>query len=321
MKLLFAGGADISVPSLQKCAENFSVSAVLTHPDTKAGRGKKTKVNPVKAEAQRLGFPCIEAAAVDDAAANRVKEFGPDLLVVVAYGRLFPEPFLALFPRGGINLHPSLLPKYRGPSPATAAVLNGDKVSGITIQRIASKMDAGDILLQETVPLADNETTGTLLEKAAGPGAALLVQAIREWSDGSISPVPQDDSDATYCRLIRKEDGLIDWTADAGRIERMVRAYDPWPRAYTYYNGKKLLILEASGPLAAAQTAAAGEVSVRREDSGKVMGIDKKEGILIQTGNGVLAVRRLQLEAKKALDWKAFVNGNQQFVGSHLGQT
>jgi methionyl-tRNA formyltransferase len=315
MKLLFAGGAEISVPSLGKCAREYTVSAVLTHPDTQAGRGKKMTVNPVKAEALKLGIPCIEAETLDHGAAEAVRRFAPELLVVVAYGKLFPKSFLSLFPLGGINLHPSLLPKYRGPSPAAAAILNGDKFTGITIQRIAYTMDTGDILVQKTLPIADTETAGSLMAKAAVPGAELLLTGIKGWADGSLTPVPQDDAEASYCRLIGKEDGRIDWREDAKRIERKVRAYDPWPRAFTFYGEKKLLILEAavSESVPPEGPAPAGP--------GKVTGIDKKEGILIQTGSGVLAVRRLQLQAKKALDWKAFINGNQQFVGSHLGQT
>lgn len=314
MTLLFAGGAEISVPSLTRLSKEHTIAAVLTHPDTTAGRGRKKRVNPVKEEAQRLGIPVIEAEAIDDPVMEKVKRSGADLLAVVAYGKLFPKSFLKLFPRGGMNLHPSLLPRYRGPSPATAAILNGDRETGITIQRIAYEMDTGDIVLQQTLPVDEDETTGSLLTKAAFPGAELMAEAVRGWESGSITPVPQNEKDASYCRLIRKEDGRIDWREPAPVIERKMRAYDPWPRTFTEVDGLKLMILEAAPAETADIEPSDGSVP------GKVLGIDKKEGILIQTGNGVLAVRRLQMQSKKALDWRSFINGNQHFVGSLLGQ-
>lgn len=309
MNIVFAGGAEISIPTLQVLAQEHSISAVLTHPETVAGRGRKKKVNPVKETAVSLGLVCIEAEELKGEIFDVIKKSRPELLAVVAYGKLFPEEFLRLFPRGAVNMHPSLLPKYRGPSPVTAAILNGDDETGITVQYMERKMDAGDIILQERFPLGGNETTGSLLRKLAEPGARLMARAVREIEAGTAARVKQDEEEATYCRLIAKEDGKIDWKKPADVIEREVRAYTPWPRGYTFFNDKKLFILEAS----------VTEITLPDGGGpGNVSGIDKKEGILIQTGNGILAVTRLQLEAKKAMDWKPFINGTQNFIGSYL---
>jgi len=314
-------------------AEEHTVTAVLTHPDTYAGRGRRKAVNPVKAEAESLGIPIIEAVKIDDNVITDTKTGNPELLVVVAFGKLFPKNFLELFPKGAINLHPSLLPKYRGPSPATAAIVNGDEFTGITIQLMNFEMDTGDILTQEKFPLTGKETTGSLLAQIAAPGAHLLVRAIREYSEGTLSPIMQSEKDATYCRLIKKEDGHINWNESAVTIERKVRAYDPWPGTFTLYDDKKLIILgtevisEVSGSDIPVGSGDSGKPEESKEEAasadlslapGSVLGIDKKEGILIQTGNGVLAVNRLQLQAKKALDWKSFINGNRQFIRSKL---
>ncbi len=308
MRLLFAGGSDFSLPSLRKLIEEFTLTAVLTHPDTEAGRGKKITVNPVKGLALEKSVPILEPEKLDRQTEEPVLSLTADLLVVVAYGKIFPGWFIDLFPEGGINLHPSLLPKYRGPSPVTAAILNGDEETGITVQKLARKMDAGDILAQITIPLRGDETTASLLEETSRLGAGLLTETIRKMRNGRIDPIAQDDSKATYCGLIKKEDGKIDWALPADKIERMVRAYQPWPKAYCSWRQSTLFLLEA----------AVYGSSPKQDVPGTVLGMDKKEGILIQTGNGVLAVTRLQLQAKKAVDFKSFLNGAHHFIGSQL---
>jgi methionyl-tRNA formyltransferase len=319
MKILFAGTPYIAVPALEAIAETHTIAGVLTNPDRPKGRGKKPVPSPVKEKAVELGLETIECTKIDASVRKAVKEKGADLLVVAAFGKIFDTGFLDLFPNGGINLHPSILPKYRGPSPIPAAIVSREEQTGVTVQQLALEMDSGDILAQEIIPLNGTETADAITEQAAQIGARLLVTVIADIENGTVKPVPQDDSEATYCRLLKKEDGLIDWNTGAREISAMVRAFFPWPKAYTYFDGRKLDILyglasgqpgpEASGPNA--NSAVAGEV----------LGIDKRAGILIQTGYGILAVTHLQLEAKKALDWRSFLNGTHGFIGSKLGET
>ncbi len=310
MKVFFTGGSDISLPSLESLASRGWVAAVMTHPDTYAGRGKKRKVNPVKAAALDLGIPVVEAAGFDAELETEIRKYESDLLVVVSYGKILPESFLRLFPEGGINLHPSLLPKYRGPSPITAVILAGERETGVTVQRLSKRMDSGDILAQLRVELRGAETGESLAKSLGEIGAGLLAEVVAGFERGDVEGVPQREAEATYCPLLKKEDGLIEWEKDAESIERMTRALLPWPRAYTIWNGQVLYILEAS---------VYPNISPPRGEPGKVLGVDKEEGILIQTGNGVLAVKKLQKQAKKAMDWKSFINGTHNFTGTVLG--
>jgi methionyl-tRNA formyltransferase len=315
MKILFSGTPYIAVPALETIAEKHTVTCVLTNPDRPKGRGKKPVPTPVKEKAVELGLETIECTKIDTAIREAVGAKGADLLVVAAFGKIFDKDFLDLFPKGGINLHPSLLPKYRGPSPIPAAILEREEQTGVTVQQLALKMDSGDILAQEIIPLEGTETTDVITKQAAHIGARLLPEVIESIEKGTAKPVPQDDSKATYCRLLKKADGSIDWNSDAQKISAMVRAFFPWPKAYTYFEGKKLNILYAlpageNGPQESGREGAAGEV----------LGIDKRAGILIQTGYGILAVTHLQLEAKKALDWRSFLNGTHGFIGSRLGE-
>jgi methionyl-tRNA formyltransferase len=309
MRLVFAGTPAIAVPTLRLLAERHVVAGVLTNPDAAAGRKLQTSQSAVKQSALELGLPLLQPAKLDAEARGAVAALQPELLVCVAFGFIFGPKFLALFPRGGINMHPSLLPLHRGPSPLSAAILAGDAESGISVQRLALEMDAGDILVQERFPLTGGETTGSLTEFAAARGAELVLRAVDQLADGRAAPRAQDPSRASYCRLITRDDARIDWNAPAAKIDRQVRAYDPWPRAWSLWNGEALTVLE-SRPLPGNEAAAA---------AGTVLRVDKSNGILVQTGDGLLALCRLQLPAKKPLDFQAFANGARGFVGSVLG--
>ncbi|GAB4363845.1 MAG: methionyl-tRNA formyltransferase [Spirochaetales bacterium] len=310
LRVLFAGTPEMAIPSLVRIAKAHPVVGVLTAPDQVAGRGRRVLPSPVKQEALRLGLPVWTPEKLDGAIRQQVGALSPEILVVVAYGKIFGPKFLSLFPRGGINLHPSLLPRYRGPSPIPAAILRGDAETGITIQKISLRMDAGPILLQEVIPLQGTETTASLTKYCAERGAELLVQVLEEIERGVAKEVPQEESQATYCRLLRKEDGNIDWSLPVSEIERMVRAFDPWPTAWTVHRGEVLKILGAS----------IFHPSSREDLPGKVIGVDKKKGILVQTGEGILAVHRLQLQSRKALDFSSFLNGERDFIGVVLGE-
>jgi len=308
MRILFAGTPDIAVPSLKALAEKFDVCAVLTNPDRETGRGRKILSSPVCEAARELGLKVLQPQKLDEPFLEEVRGLKPDLLAVIAFGKIFRTNFLEIFPMGGINLHPSLLPKYRGPSPLNEAIRNGDRRTGISVQKLALKMDSGDIILQPELELDGSETTGSLTAKVAELGAPLMVEAVQILSGNPEAGTPQKDAEATFCRLISKEDGLIDWTSPAEEIERNIRAYSPWPGTYSWYNGKKINLLEAD----------LYEGDAPEGTPGSVLAFRKKEGILVATGAGVLAVKRLQLQSKKPMDFKSFVNGNRDFVGSIL---
>jgi methionyl-tRNA formyltransferase len=308
MRVLFAGSPDFAVPSLGAVHPRLEVCGVLTCCTHSTGRGRAQSCSPVAFRAAALGLPVIEADTIDAGVLEKIASLRPDILAVSAYGRIFRKSFIALFPRGGINLHPSLLPRHRGPSPVAAAILEGDAETGVTVQRLAMKFDTGDVLARSVVPLCGRETCGELTETLARIGAELFTDVLYRLSQGDFAGTPQDESRATYCRLIRKEDGVIDWSAPAVRIERAVRAFDPWPRAFTRYDGLALLILKAR--------VVAGE---KGGEPGRVLGFRKDAGLLVQTGDGLLAVEALQLQARKPLDARAFLNGNPRVVGSRFG--
>jgi len=312
MRILFAGSPDFAVPSLVAAHEAFSISAVLTNPDRPTGRGKQPIATSVKRKAMALDLPVLQPRALDAPFLEQLRAHHPELLVVVAFGRIFSREFLEFFPRGGINLHASVLPKYRGPSPITAAILGGETETGVTVQQLAPKMDAGDILGTRLLPLSGRESTGSLSAVLAELGAELLSAVLVDLARDRVRPVGQDESRATYCRLVRKEDGRIDWSAEAGTIERMIRAYDPWPRAFTTWGDRRVNLL-AGGVYP-------GNPDTGGKKRGLVLDIDNRYGILVNTGAGVLYVSRLQLQAKKPLDWRAFVNGQKDFIGAQLGE-
>lgn len=311
MRIVFAGSPKIAVLPLRMVAKEFDVVGVLTNQDSCCGRGLCIEAPEVKREAERLGLPVFQPERLDADFRNQIASLYPDILVVVAFGRIFGPKFLSLFPLGGINLHPSLLPRYRGCSPIPAVIAAGDSETGVTIQRLALKMDTGDILSQIRVPLSGTETTASLTDTLSELGAQLLVATLEGLASGTVQGIPQDESKATYCTMITKEDGCIDWAFDAVVIERKVRAFDPWPRAWTLFKGRVLNILQAH--------LYTGNANQKTGLPGTVLGMDKNDGILIQTGNGILAVTRLQLATKKALDWMPFLNGTRDLIGSVLG--
>lgn len=288
---------------------------VLTNADSPRGRHGKLEPTEVGAAAEALSqegaaggrpsIPVLKPEKLDNKARAAIAALKPDLLVSFAYGRIFGPKFLSLFPMGGINIHPSLLPKYRGPTPIPQAILNRDTETGITIQRLAAEMDSGDILLQERIPLSGRETTASLSEELSRRAAALLPDTLRGIAAGTLSGRPQDHSVASYCGLLSKEDGRIDWTKSAAEIDAQIRAFTPWPLSWTMHGEQYLYILAAE--------MVSGAVS--ETTPGAILGIDRERGILIQTGDGILAVTMLQYRTKKALEWRAFLNGVRDFTG------
>jgi len=326
VRILFAGSPAIAVPALESIAamsgggEDFILAGLLTRTDSPKGRSGKPEPTECAAAAQRFSVPILKPEKLDGAARGQTAALKPDLLVCFAYGKIFGPQFLSLFPLGGINIHPSLLPRYRGATPIPAAIINREPVTGITIQRVAAEMDSGDILVQETVPLSGRETTAVLSETMAKKAAELLPAALRGIASGTLRARPQDHRAATYCSLIKKEDGLIDWSRGAAEIDAQIRAFDPWPLSWTTHGETPLFILKAEA-LENGDNAAGSENTLTGLHTvpGCVLGKDKKKGILIQTGGGILAVSELQYQTKKALEWQAFLNGARNFMGAKLG--
>jgi len=314
MRILFAGSPAIAVPALEAVCrtEGIELAGVLTNSDSLKGRSGTFTPTEVGEAAQRLNIsPILKPEKLDSGAREQIGALKCDLLVSFAYGHFFGPKFLALFPMGGINIHPSLLPRHRGPSPIQAAILNRDTITGVSIQMLADKMDCGDILAAEQIQLTSRETSASLSEMAAQKAAVMLPDVLKKIADGTIKKTEQNHSEATYCKLFTKTDGVIDWSQSAEEIDAKIRAFNPWPLCCCTHNGRELLILE-SDKYSGCETAAACALP------GKVLGTDKNCGILIQTGGGVLAVTRLQYQTKKALFWRDFLNGARDFLGSQL---
>jgi methionyl-tRNA formyltransferase len=317
LRIIFMGTPDFAVPSLaalveQSAAANWEVVAVATQPDRPAGRGGKMTVSPVKAYAQEQGIPLLQPESLrkDKAAVEALRELAPDLIVVAAYGLILPPTVLEIPTYGCINVHASLLPAYRGASPITAAILDGLDETGVTIMLMDEGMDTGPALAQATQEIRSDDTTASLSQRLAEQGASLLVETLPKWVAGKIAPIPQEElpGEPSICRLIRKEAGRIDWTRPAIEIERMTRAYTPWPSAYTEWRGQPFKILAASVLPASAHD--------KKLVPGEVARLP--EGIVVGTGKGLLLLKSVQPAGKRAMTADVFVNGARDFVGSRL---
>ena len=313
MRIVFAGTPEFALPALEALTDG-ELCAVLTAPDRPAGRRAAPRPPAVKRAALARGLTVLQPERLGRAFAAELARLQPQLLVAVAFGKIFRPWFLDLFARGGLNVHPSLLPQWRGPAPIPAAILSGAMRTGVTVQRLAPEVDAGDILAQREQALDGTETSGSLGPRLARLGAALLREVVDAVAAGVEQAQPQDPAAATWCSLLRKEQGCIDWRRPAARIERAVRAYDPWPRAFTSWNGRRLAVLEA-----AVCAEEEGAAEPRSGAAGQVVAVDRRRGILVRTGGQRLWLRRLQLAGRKPLDWRAFANGHPAIAGARLG--
>jgi methionyl-tRNA formyltransferase len=318
VRVLFAGSPAIAAPALLEIAARHEVVGILTNPESAQGRGKEILPTAVEAAAREklgAGLPILKPERLDAEARAAIAALAPDILVAFAYGKIFGPKFLALFPRGGINVHPSLLPRHRGSSPIQQVILDRDAETGVSVQALALEMDSGDLYAVERFPLSGQETASALSERCALIGARLAAAVLDDIQAGRAAPRPQEGT-PTYCRKIAKEDGLIDWTESAAAIDAKIRAFDPWPQAYGFLGGKRLTILEAAlcGASAAPASDGAGR-ALPNPLPGTIIGMDKARGIVVATGEGCLALRRLQFAAKKALAYKEFANGLRGLAG------
>lgn len=320
MRVLFAGSPEIAVPALEAiAASQHEVAAVLTNPDSKVGRGLKVEQTQVARAARRIfgeRVPVFMFETLKAEARNSISACKPDILVSFAYGKIFGPKFMALFPKGGINVHPSLLPRWRGSSPIQHAILAMDSETGISIQTIAPEMDTGDLLLVSRIPLGGRETARTLSELCARLAAPLVVEVLDQIEHGTAKAEPQI-GEPTYCSKISKEDGHIDWTQASREIDARIRAFDPWPGSYTFLRGMRLSILEAEPFDDFSPSGAPGHVT--NVQPGTIIAVVAQKGMVVQTGQGFLAVKQLQLATRKATGYREFANGMRELIGTILG--
>ena len=317
-RIVFMGTPDFAVPTLQALidAEDFKVVGVVTQPDRPAGRGRRMRVSPVKQVALEAHIPVIQPLKThEDPAFEQLQAWEPDFLVVVAFGQILRQPVLDLPRVAPINVHASLLPRWRVAAPIQAAIRAGDMYTGITTMVMDAGLDTGPILLQDSIPIHPQETGQSLHDKLAPLGALLLIQTIRWLVKGSIVPHPQPDRPdlITYAPQIKKEDGLIDWHSPAADIDRHVRAFTPWPGTFTFWRGQRLKII-AGFPLDAELALAPGETRDIRSTR-----LGKTAPLIVGTTQGLYAPTRLQLAGKRPADAAAFLNGAPDFAGSVLG--
>ena len=308
------GTPDFSVPCLQALLRaGYEVAAVFTQPDKARGRSGALTPCPVKAEALQHDIPVYTPVRVrEEESVKILQDLAPDVIVAVAYGQILPQKILDLPPYGCINVHASLLPAWRGSAPIQWAVINGDRVSGVTVMQMNAGLDTGDMLLRSTVELAPDETGGSLFDKLSVLGADLLVEALRGLEAGSIVPEKQpEESPTPYAKMLTKQLGRIDWTMDAAAIERLTRGLAPWPSAYTTLNGKQLKIWKA-------RVAENGSGEEKAPAPGTVTQADAGS-LTVQTGSGTLQILQLQLEGKKSMTTEAFLRGNKVTPGTILG--
>lgn len=309
MNILFMGTPDFSVGTLETLlAEGHHIVGAVTQPDKPKGRGKTMQYPPVKETALAHQIPVLQPVrARDPEVIAQLAEWKPDLIVVVAFGQILPKELLELPKYGCINVHASLLPKYRGAAPIQWAVINGEKETGVTIMRMDEGLDTGDMIMKTVIPLEQDETGGSLFDKLSKAGAQLCAQAVRAIEAGTVQYEKQDESQSTYAGMIQKQLGNIDWNLPGEQIERLIRGLNPWPSAFTSWKGKTLKIwsgiVKESEPV--------GEPSQIVELT--------KDTIYVQTGSGLLGIRELQPEGKKRMTAEAFLRGYSVELHSKLG--
>ncbi len=302
MKIIFMGTPDFAVGTLQALAEaGHEMQLVVSQPDKPRGRGKEMQPTPVKAEALKLGIPVETPAKVrDEAFLEKLEALAPDAIVVAAFGQIIPQRLLDIPKYGCFNVHASLLPAYRGAAPIQRAVMDGQKESGVTIMRMDAGLDTGDMVSRVVLPLAEDETGGSLFDKLSAAGAKLLVDTLPAIQEGrAVFEKQPEESTTDYAAMIRKQDGKIDWSQPAVKIERLVRAMNPWPSAYTGLNGKMLKIWKAE---------VVEEMGAK--EPGQILALEN-DGILVQTGAQSLRIKELQIEGKKRMSADAFLRGSR----------
>jgi methionyl-tRNA formyltransferase len=309
LRLVFCGTPSFAVPTLERLVEaGFHIDLVVTQPDRPKGRGLELVSSPVKHCAQRLGLPITQPESIkkNDAFRAELAALNPQAIIIVGYGRIIPQWMLDLPPLGNVNLHASLLPKYRGAAPIQWAIARGETVTGVTTMKIDAGLDTGDILQQQEIPIAPNDTAETLAPKLAAVGAELVVETLRGLQAGSIHPKPQDHTQATLAPILKKEDGLIDFSRPAGEILNRMRGFQPWPGAYSRFRNKNLQIWRAA---AYDRSLPPSQLQVEGDH------------LLVGSGAGTaIELLEVQLEGKKRTLASDFLRGYRLLPGENLGE-
>ena len=309
MRIIFMGTPEFAVPALEHLVLNqYQVMAVYTQPDRPAGRGRSPVSSPVKRAALSWNVPVVQPDSLKKAeAVAQLADLHPDIIVVAAYGQILPQPILDIPGYGCINIHPSLLPRFRGASPVAAAILAGDDFTGVSIMLLDRGLDTGPVLARAAIAISPQDNTGSLTAKLSLIAARLLQQVLVHWPRRELAPQPQNETEATYCGQIAKEEGEIDWHLPTADIWRRVRAFNPWPGCYTRWQGRQLKIIEA--------VTLPGMTS----KAGQVVALDRKGAVFgVHTGDGILGVLKVQLEGKQAMSAAEFLRGQREFTGAVL---
>ena len=311
MKTVFFGTPDFAVMPLEKLINsNHDVVAVVTQPDRPKGRSGKPVFSPVKEVALKYSVPVLQFDKIRKEGVEALKSTGADIFVTCAYGQILSREIIDIPPFGIINIHASLLPKYRGAAPIQWSILNGDKKTGVTIMKTEEGVDTGDIILQREIAISDSDTSGTLFEKLSLLGADAATEALDMIERGKAVFIPQDHEKATYVRMLKKEDGNIDWSRSAEDLFNFVRGMNPWPCAFSNYCGKNIKIwaIEISQNV------------ITNALPGQILTSDKKSGITVATGRGAVKITELQLEGAKRMSAKDFLLGRSFEVGTRFSE-
>ena len=315
MKLIFMGTPEFAVPSLARLiGDGHEIAAVFTQPDKPAGRGKNLLAPPVKVFAAERGIPVHQPAKIktNEEVRATFESIAPDACIVAAYGKILPEWMLAIPRFGSINVHASLLPKYRGAAPINWAIARGEPETGVTIMQMNAGMDTGEIFATRTIEIGGEETAPELTARLSELGAALLSETLPLIERGEIKPTPQNEQEATYAPILKREDGLIDWRMSAQEISNRVRAFQPWPGSYTFFRSGRLTIWRARE----------GEVnqSDHKAEPATVIAIDKSGIVVACAGLTTLRIEELQVEGKRKLSAREFVNGMRLSIGDRIAE-
>lgn len=315
LKIVFMGTPDFAATILEEILKVYPVLGVVTQPDKPKGRSKEVTFSPVKELAVKHELPVYQPVkAKEPEFLEQLMVLSPDVIVVAAFGQILPKALLEIPKYGCINVHASLLPKYRGAAPIQYSVIDGEKETGITIMYMDVGIDTGDIILQDTVPISPEETGGSLFDKMAVQGAASIIKALRQMEAGEVTRTPQDNEKATYVKMISKEMGKLDFTKSAQQLERLIRGLNPWPSAYTFLDGKSLKLWQAS-----AEPVADGQAHMFQEYEPGMIAQVRDNAFVIMTGDGLLVVKELQLEGKKRMPADSFLRGFSVTLGTKLG--
>jgi methionyl-tRNA formyltransferase len=307
-RIIFMGTPRFAVPTLNALADAHQVVGVVTQPDRPAGRGRDLRQSAVKRAAVQQDLPLFQPRSLrTPQAIAQLAEWDPEVIIVAAFGQILSQDVLDLPPYGCLNVHASLLPRWRGAAPVAAAIMAGDEVTGVTIMKLDAGLDTGPILAQREEAIRPDDTRATLTERLSYVGAELMAETLPAYLTNDLQPQPQAQERATLADQIRKEDGQLDWSRSAKELDRKIRAFTPWPGTFTFWHDRRLKILDAAPLLDWQGSAPPGAV------------IDVEAGAAVATGDGALRLEKVQLAGKRAMEIRPFLRGQRGFVGSRLG--